>query len=123
MVVVSVVAAVVVVALLAVAETVVTAAVVVLAATAAVVLLLGTAVELSLCEWQQPRRRASSSDTLPPVMMNIADRMYVEARHWPLSHWKCDDNCDTSCCGDTYPVSTYDMSYAHIASMITSSLH
>ena len=75
MVVVSVVAAVVVVALLAVAEVAASAAVVVLAATAAVVLVLGTAVELSLCEWQQPRRRASSSDTLPPVMMNIAECM------------------------------------------------
>ena len=97
-------AAVVVVALLAVAETVVTAsAAVVVLATAAVVLVLGTAVELSLCARQQPRRRASSSDTLPPVMMNIADRMYGVLRHWPLSHWKCDDNCDTSCCGDTYP--------------------
>ena len=101
MVVVSVVAAVVVVALLAVAEVVASA--VVLAATAAVVLVLGTAVELSLCARQQPRRRARSSDTLPPVMMNIADRMYGVLRHWPLSHWKCDDNCDTSCCGDTYP--------------------
>ena len=76
MVVVSVVAAVVVVALLAVAEVAASAAVVVLAATtAAVVLVLGTAVELSLCEWQQPRRRASSSDTLPPIMMNIAECM------------------------------------------------
>ena len=74
MVVVSVVAAVVVVALLAVAE-VVASAVVVLA-TAAVVLVLGTAVELSFCARQQPRMRASSRDTLPPVMMMIADRMY-----------------------------------------------